>query len=234
MKSPFTHPVLWLSLACLRVYVSCSPSCLSTISRIQQRLAQTLGGSWEDKAPEPGFQREEGLGRAGQPGAPVGCSLPPYTLPGACRGPGPVTGDSRQAAEKRVVPHVNQRTINKRAGQGGGDREAVAGQSRRKAPQERLEGRVSWEQPGGQRQQGWRPRPAAGDQGACIPEPRADEAGGDVCRAAKGFTGARLWPPQTAPRWGFVSSDPQVRAVPPQTPRVGVAPSDPKAQPLGP
>ena len=32
----------------------------------------------------------------------------PTRSPGACRGPGPVTGDSGQAAEKRVVPHVNQ------------------------------------------------------------------------------------------------------------------------------
>lgn len=73
----------------------------------QQRLAQTLGGSWEDKAPEPGFQREEGVGRASRPGAPVGCSLPPYTFTGGLPWARPChRGDSRQVAEKCVVPHI--------------------------------------------------------------------------------------------------------------------------------
>uniref|UniRef100_A0A8C2S0I0 SH3 domain-containing protein n=1 Tax=Capra hircus TaxID=9925 RepID=A0A8C2S0I0_CAPHI len=112
-------------------------------------------------------------------------------------------------------------TINKRAGQGRGDRETVAGQSGRKAPQERLEGRGSWEQPGGQRQQGRRPRPAAGDQGRCVPQPRADEAGqGDgVCagllRVHRGLSVA----PRDSPKVGLCLLRAPGQGCSPQTPR---------------
>lgn len=143
---------------------------------------------------------------------------------GACRGPGPVTGETTGRWQRSAwYPH--RMMINKRAGQRRGDRETVAGQSGRKAPQEASGKKRSWEQPGGQEQQGRRPRPAAGDQGRCVPQPWADEAGqgdGIVCRAARVHRGC-LWPGQ--PQGGALSS---------RSPRAGLFPSDPQAQPLGP
>lgn len=65
----------------------------------------------------------------------MGCLLPPYTFTGGLPWARPChRGDSGQEAEKRVVPHINQMMINKRASQGRGDREAVTGHSGREAP----------------------------------------------------------------------------------------------------
>lgn len=135
---------------------------------------------------------------------------------------GPALSQGRQQAGGREVHGTPHRMmINKRAGQRRGDRETVAGQSGRKAPQERLEGRGSWEQPGGQRQQGRRPRPAAGDQGRCVPQPRAEEAGqGDgVCagllRVHRGLSVA----PRDSPKVGLCLLRAPGQGCSPQTPR---------------
>ena len=111
LKSPSMSPSriygLWLSLACLRVYVSVYPAVPALFPEFSKGWHGQLGGSWEDKTPKLGFQREEGVGRAGRLGAPMGCSLPPYTFTG---GPavGPALSQGRRRAEgteARGTPH---------------------------------------------------------------------------------------------------------------------------------